>query len=86
MIKIEEGRIEQSDKQVEDAKAKLIDSMKELSILRIYKILEQNDREKAPNKKDEKEMIAFIEKMLEQEKNNVNVEARCKKELLTTEK
>ena len=60
--------------------------MKELSILRIYKILEQNDREKAPNKKDEKEMIAFIEKMLEQEKNNVNVEARCKKELLTTEK
>ena len=37
--------------------------MKELSVLNIYKILEQNDR--SPNKKDEKQIIEMIEKQLE---------------------
>ena len=60
--------------------------MKELSILQISKIFEQNDREKPPNKKDEKEMVTMIEKMLEDKMNSVNLEARCKQELLTTEK
>ena len=60
--------------------------MKELTTLRIYKMLESNDKEKAPNKKDEKQMAAIIEKMIDQERNMVNNEARIKKELLETEK